>query len=166
MTSKDLSRVIGTLVFSVTVTVALLASARLEPPRLGAPGVWPWLLTGLQVLSLWAAGRRRWWGWGLGASLQPPWIAYAILTGQAGFIPGCAVSAVVQAVSFLRHRADAREIEGNYKHQRLAGSRAHRNRPQSQSTHGTWSHHIRRDLPGPAQRRAAHSWRPVATSPG
>ncbi|MGH8871072.1 MAG: hypothetical protein ACRDWS_03770 [Acidimicrobiia bacterium] len=34
-------------------------------------------------------------GMGLGASVQAPWIAYAVLTGQYGFIPGCTVSAVV-----------------------------------------------------------------------
>jgi hypothetical protein len=40
----------------------------------------------------------------LGAAVQLPWIAYAVLTGQFGFIPGCAVSAAVQTASFVRHR--------------------------------------------------------------
>lgn len=38
----------------------------------------------------------------LGASAQPPWIVYALLTRQFGFIPGCVVSGAVQAYSFLR----------------------------------------------------------------
>jgi len=69
--------------------------------RLGVPSYWAWVLTGLQVLALWVAGRKRSWGWLLGASVQPVWITYAAFTGQLGFIPGCAVSAVVQAHSFL-----------------------------------------------------------------
>jgi hypothetical protein len=59
-------------------------------------------LTGLQVLALWSAGRKLWWGWLLGGMVQFPWIAYALLTEQIGFIPGCAISASVQIVAFLR----------------------------------------------------------------
>ena len=70
--------------------------------RLGAPLYWAWILTGLQVVALWAAGRRQWWAWLLGAGVQPVWIIYAILTGQVGFVPGCLISAVVQVHNFLR----------------------------------------------------------------
>jgi uncharacterized YccA/Bax inhibitor family protein len=70
--------------------------------RLGAPLYWAWLLTGLQVVALWAAGRRQWWAWLLGAGVQPVWIIYAILTGQLGFVPGCLLSAAVQVHNFLR----------------------------------------------------------------
>jgi uncharacterized YccA/Bax inhibitor family protein len=70
--------------------------------RLGAPLYWAWILTGLQVVALWAAGRRQWWAWLLGAGVQPVWIIYAILTGQLGFVPGCLVSAAVQVHNFLR----------------------------------------------------------------
>jgi hypothetical protein len=80
----------------------VVATAWRDATPLGAPGFWPWLLTGLQVLALWSAGRGRWWGWLLGGSVQLPWIAYAVVTTQLGFIPGCAVSAAVQADSFLR----------------------------------------------------------------
>lgn len=83
---------------SAMVAVTALGS---DTP-IGAPLFWPWLLTGLQVLALWVAGRRGSAGWLLGAAVQPPWIAYAIFTGQIGFIPGCAISAAVQAYSFLR----------------------------------------------------------------
>lgn len=61
---------------------------------------WPWVLTGLQVLALWAAGRGLRLGWLLGGTVQFPWIAYALLTDQIGFIPGCAVSACVQLSSY------------------------------------------------------------------
>jgi hypothetical protein len=61
---------------------------------------WPWVLTALQVFSLWAAGRGHRFGWLLGGTVQFPWIAYALLTNQIGFIPGCAVSACVQLYSY------------------------------------------------------------------
>jgi hypothetical protein len=95
-------RLANSLGFSATVTLGLVVTSGVIESRLGVPQYWPWLLTSLQVLSLWAAGGRRWWGWLLGASVQPPWIAYAILTGQWGFIPGCAISAAVQTYSYLR----------------------------------------------------------------
>jgi hypothetical protein len=77
----------------------VVATAWRDATQLGAR---PWLLTGIQVLALWSAGRGRWWGWLLGGSVQLPWIAYAVVTTQLGFIPGCAVSAAVQTYSFLR----------------------------------------------------------------
>ncbi len=80
----------------------VVATAWRDATPLGAPQYWAWLLTGLQVLALWLAGRGRWWGWLLGGSVQLPWIAYAVVTTQLGFIPGCAVSAAVQTYSFLR----------------------------------------------------------------
>jgi hypothetical protein len=86
---------------SLGMSIALIASSTRDDSALGASALWPWLLTGLQVLSLWAAGRRNWWAWLLGGSVQLPWIAYAVMTGQVGFIPGCAVSASVQTYSFL-----------------------------------------------------------------
>lgn len=91
----------GGLVASLGLSIAVVVSAVPDDSPLGAPALWPWLLTGLQVLSLWAAGRRHWWAWLLGASVQLPWIAYALMTDQIGFIPGCAISASVQIYSYL-----------------------------------------------------------------
>lgn len=62
--------------------------------------LWPWVLTGLQVCGLWAAGRGLRVGWLVGGTVQFPWIVYALLTNQIGFIPGCAVSASVQLYSY------------------------------------------------------------------
>ncbi len=84
----------------------MITAARSDAP-LGAPSYWAWLLTGLQVFALWSAGGGRGWGWLLGAVVQVPWIAYAAVTAQLGFIPGCAVSAAVQAQSFLADRPRA-----------------------------------------------------------
>ncbi len=83
------------------VTVLLTTAARTET-ALGAPGYWAWVLTGLQVAALWGSGVGRAWGWPLGASVQPAWIAYALVTGQVGFIPGCLASGTVQTVHFVR----------------------------------------------------------------
>lgn len=98
-------QLIGSLGLSAGLTLTLLLSSSTAETRLGVPQYWPWLLTGLQVLALWAAGAQHRSGWLLGAAAQPPWIAYAILSGQLGFIPGCAVSAVVQVHAFLRNAA-------------------------------------------------------------
>jgi len=96
------SRLTGAGLLSVALSVVVAITALHGDTRLGAPSYWAWLLTALQVTALWAAGGKRQWGWLLGASVQPVWITYAMFTGQIGFIPGCAVSAAVQAYSFLR----------------------------------------------------------------
>lgn len=95
----------GWLVASAAASVAVVMSAHLQPESpLGVPGWWSWLLTGAQLVALTAAGTGRGWGWIIGAAVQPPWIAYAVMSGQLGFIPGCAVSAAIQTASFVRHR--------------------------------------------------------------
>jgi len=98
------SVLLSATICSLALSTFVVATAWGVPVRLGALAFWPWLLTGLQVLALWSAGTRRWWGWLLGAAVQPPWIAYAIVTTQFGFIPGCVVSVAVQTHSFLMAR--------------------------------------------------------------
>jgi hypothetical protein len=89
----------------------MVASGLRYDSALGALTVWPWLLTGLQVLALWSAGRRYWWGWLMGGSVQLPWIAYAVMTEQVGFIPGCLISASVQLYGFLRNSTRTMHME-------------------------------------------------------
>jgi hypothetical protein len=103
----------GSLALSIGMTVSLAMTSSITETRLGAPLYWSWLLTCLQVLALWAAGAEYRWGWLLGASLQPPWIVYAVLTDQVGFIPGCVISAAVQVCSFVRWR-HPRDVGGGY----------------------------------------------------
>lgn len=95
-------RLTGAVALSAGLSAGIVLTSLSAATRLGVPDWWPWLLTGLQVTALWAAGTKRRWGWLLGASVQAPWIVYAVLTDQLGFIPGCAVSAAVQAYSYLR----------------------------------------------------------------
>ncbi|NEE01828.1 hypothetical protein [Phytoactinopolyspora halotolerans] len=97
-------RLAGAMALSASASLLVVASSLATQSRLGAPLYWAWILTGLQVLAMWAAGRQKWWGWLLGACVQPVWIVYAILTGQLGFVPGCLVSAVVQLQNFLSER--------------------------------------------------------------
>lgn len=98
-------RVWGGLVAGLGLSIAVIVSSLGDDSALGAPPMWPWILTGLQVLSLWAAGRRHWWGWLLGGSVQLPWIAYAVVTAQIGFIPGCLISVSIQLFSFVSNSA-------------------------------------------------------------
>ena len=101
-------RPLGFLGLSFAITGLPVASAWSVDTKLGVPGYWSWVLTGLQVFALWGAGTKRRSAWLLGAAVQPPWIAYALLTGQLGFIPGCLISGFVQTYSFLRGRSRVR----------------------------------------------------------
>ncbi|MPZ54418.1 MAG: hypothetical protein GEU79_17110 [Acidimicrobiia bacterium] len=102
---RSISSLVLALGASLTLSGVIISTG--DGSDLGAPSYWPWLLTGLQVTALWSAGTRRWWGWLLGSSVQIPWVAYAVVTTQIGFIPGCAVSLLVQSYSFVRQQAQA-----------------------------------------------------------
>lgn len=99
------------LLAATGLSIIVVASAFPHDSGLGAPTLWPWLLTGLQVLSLWSAGRRYWWGWLMGGSVQLPWIAYAVMTEQVGFVPGCLISATVQLYTFARNTTPTKQRE-------------------------------------------------------
>jgi len=104
-------RLTGGAAIALGLAIAVVVSSARDDSTLGAPALWPWLLTGLQVLALWAAGRHRWWAWLLGGAVQVPWVAYAVMTDQIGFIPGCAISASVQTYSFLRNSTRTTRLE-------------------------------------------------------
>jgi hypothetical protein len=80
----------------------ILLTAGASSAALGVPAAWAWVLTGTQLLGLWVAGRGRPSGWLVGFVAQPAWIVYGLLSGQPGFVPGCAVSAGVHLATFLR----------------------------------------------------------------
>lgn len=96
---------IGLALLGSSLLVAAIAVTSIQDgSALGAPGYWAWILTGLQVAALRTAATGKDWGWLLGASVQLPWIAYAVATAQIGFVPGCVVSVAVQAHGYLRRQ--------------------------------------------------------------
>lgn len=103
---------IGIAAMGSSLLVAAIAVTSIQDgSALGAPGYWAWILTGLQVAALRTAATGRDWGWLLGSSVQLPWIAYAMATAQIGFIPGCLVSAAVQAHGYLRRQTATPRLE-------------------------------------------------------
>ena len=91
---------------STFLCLLILLTAGASTSPLGVPPAWAWILTGSQLLGLWIAGRRSPSGWLIGFVAQPAWIVYALLSGQLGFVPGCAVSAGVHLATFPRQRAE------------------------------------------------------------
>lgn len=89
---------------SVVLPILLSAGMLLIKPggTLGVNQGWVWILTAWQICALAAVGRSWQTGWLHGASVQACWITYAIATTQYGFIPGSALSIVVQAYSYVK----------------------------------------------------------------
>jgi hypothetical protein len=56
---------------------------------------WSWLLAAVGITGLWLAGRKIWWAWLIGLGAQVLWIAYAVATGQYGFIAAALAYGVV-----------------------------------------------------------------------
>lgn len=90
---------------SVSIGLSILLSVGMlvaEPTgRLGVNQAWVWVLTAWQIGALAAVGRGRLAGWLHGASVQACWITYALATTQYGFVPGSALSIVIQVLSFV-----------------------------------------------------------------
>lgn len=89
---------------SGVLILGVLATSQVAGPA--AVYGWAWLLTTMQVTGMWALGKSRPWGWLLGTAAQPVWIAYAVVTSQLGFVPGCLISTVVQLGGYRRAVAD------------------------------------------------------------
>lgn len=91
---------------TISIVLAILLSAGMlvvQPGgTLGVNQAWVWLMTAWQIGALAALGRGWRGGWLQGAAVQACWITYAIATTQYGFIPGSALSIVVQVHSFVR----------------------------------------------------------------
>jgi hypothetical protein len=62
---------VGALASSAGGSALVAWSAYASDSRLGAPPQWAWILTGLQVIALWVAGRQHLWAWLLGAAVHP-----------------------------------------------------------------------------------------------
>jgi hypothetical protein len=103
---------LGLAALGSCVLVAAIAFTSIQDhSALGSPGYWAWVLTGIQVAALRTVATGKDWGWLLGASVQLPWIAYALATAQIGFVPGCVVSGAVQAHGYLRPQTGTPRLE-------------------------------------------------------
>jgi hypothetical protein len=63
---------------------------------------WSWLLTAVGVLGLWLAGRKDWRGWAVGLGAQLLWVAYAVVSGQWGFLVSAAAYGSVYGANLWR----------------------------------------------------------------
>ena len=90
------------LLVSVVLCVALVqATGTLSPgQRVLTLACWFLILAGIAGTAL--AGRGVSWGWLILFGLQPLWIAYALVTGQHGFIPGALLCGIAQLNGFVR----------------------------------------------------------------
>ena len=70
---------------------------------------WSWLLTAVGVTGLYFAGRKRALGWGIGFGAQVLWVAYALSTGQHGFLASAFAYGWVYAKNFRAWRSE-REV--------------------------------------------------------
>jgi hypothetical protein len=102
------------LVPSVAISAAIVVTAPGSSALHVAPA-WAWLLTSAQIAGMWLVGNSKPHGWLVGAVAQPAWLTYAILSDQYGFIPGCAVSLVVQIWNFSRQTGSRPETT-SYRH--------------------------------------------------
>jgi hypothetical protein len=67
-----------------------------------------WCLAPFGLLGMWAAGRKKAWGWALSLCTQVLWGFYAVGTGQYGFLIGTCSYALVYARNWHIWRRDAR----------------------------------------------------------
>jgi hypothetical protein len=65
-----------------------------------------WILAVAGVTGMFLAGRGLSRGWLLLLCLQPLWIAYAVLTGQYGFVVGSLAYAAAQLNGYVRTRRE------------------------------------------------------------
>jgi len=63
---------------------------------------WSYLLTLVGVVGLWQAGSRKWWGWCITLGGQVLWLAYALVSGQHGFVLGAFAYGAVYARNWYR----------------------------------------------------------------
>lgn len=60
-----------------------------------AMSLWSWCLDAGGLTSTYIVGKKRWWGWVVWQGVNALWVVYAFTTSQWGFLPGCAIYAVL-----------------------------------------------------------------------
>jgi hypothetical protein len=66
------------------------------------PFWWSWLLSGLGCVGIWKAGDKSPTGWAITLGTECLWLAYAVTTGQWGFIVGCGLYAGICARNLMK----------------------------------------------------------------
>lgn len=70
------------------------------------PWWWSVLLAVVGVAGLYIAGRKSWIGWAIGLTAQLLWVAYALVSGQWGFLLSAGAYGWVYATNWIRWRRD------------------------------------------------------------
>lgn len=73
--------------------------------------IWSYLLTVVGISGLYLAGRKDRRGWAVAIASQGLWAAYAVTTGQWGFLVSAGAYTWVYAKNFLAWRREAAEAE-------------------------------------------------------
>lgn len=72
--------------------------------------LWSYALAAVGIFGLYLAGKKNAWGWALGFLVQIPWVVYAVLTEQYGFIVSAIAYGYVYAKNFLVWRKEENEV--------------------------------------------------------
>lgn len=72
-----------------------------------------YLLAAVSLFTTWQLGRKKSWGWLVATGQQVLWLAYAVATGQYGFVVTALVFAPLSMHNYVKWRRDevkAREV--------------------------------------------------------
>jgi hypothetical protein len=72
-----------------------------------------WILSAVQLFTMWSVGNKNYWAWGVGYLLQFLWIWYSAMTGTIGFAVVCPIYAFVYVRNFFLWRRKSKEKENN-----------------------------------------------------
>ena len=73
---------------------------------------WSWLLAAVGITGIFLAGSQRKVGWAIGLGAQVLWLAYAVSTGQWGFLVTAIAYGWVYGRNWLRwHREESTTTE-------------------------------------------------------
>lgn len=104
-TRPRLAAALATLAVATAASAAIIVATHLCPDPCTRERVLQgvcWLLVVGGVVGTYLAGSGRRWAWLVLFGLQPVWIAYAVATGQPGFVLGSMAYAGAQLNGYLK----------------------------------------------------------------
>ena len=63
--------------------------------------IWSLILAAVGLAGLYLAGKKNYWGWGIGLAAQLLWIVYAVVSEQYGFILSALAYGFVYGKNFV-----------------------------------------------------------------